>query len=54
MLFPPDMPPANKPVSIEQVDIVRFDASGKGVEHWAVIDQLGMMQQMGMIPADGK
>lgn len=48
------MPATNKPVRVEQVDIVRYDASGKGVEHWAVIDQLGMMQQLGMIPADGK
>ncbi len=47
-------PATNKAVSIDQVDIVRFDASGKGVEHWAVIDQLTMLQQLGMIPTDGK
>jgi len=48
------MPATNKPVSIEQVDIVRFDKAGKGVEHWAVLDQLTMLQQLGLIPADGK
>lgn len=48
------MPATNKPVSIEQVDIIRFDATGKGVEHWAVIDQLTMLQQLGVIPMEGK
>lgn len=48
------MPATNKSVQIEQTDIIRFDASGKGVEHWAVIDQLGMLQQLGLIPTDGK
>ena len=44
------MPATNKVVSIEQVDVMRFDASGKGVEHWSVMDQLTMMQQLGVIP----
>lgn len=48
------MPPTNKKVHIEQVDIVRFDANGKCVEHWGVMDQLVMMQQLGLMPADGK
>lgn len=48
------MPATNKSVRIEQVDIIRFDASGKAVEHWAVIDQLTMLQQLGVIPAEGK
>lgn len=48
------MPATNKTVRVEQVDIIRFDASGKGMEHWAVIDQLAMMQQLGIIPTEGK
>jgi predicted ester cyclase len=44
------MPATNKKVDIEQVDIIRYDAAGKGVEHWAVIDQLVMLQQLGVIP----
>lgn len=48
------MPATNKAVSIEQVDIMRFDAMGKGVEHWSVMDQLTMMQQLGLVPTDGK
>lgn len=47
-------PATNKPVSIDQVDIIRYDKAGKGVEHWAVLDQLTMLQQLGMIPTDGK
>jgi len=48
------MPATNKAVRVEQVDIIRFDASGKGVEHWAVIDQLTMLQQLGVIPMGDK
>jgi predicted ester cyclase len=31
--------------------IARFDESGKWVEDWASWDQLGMLQQLGVIPA---
>lgn len=48
------MAATNKAVSVEQTDIIRFDAAGKGVEHWAVIDQMTMMQQLGLMSADGK
>lgn len=48
------MPATNKKVDIEQVDIIRYDAAGKGVEHWAVIDQLTLLQQLGVIPTEGK
>lgn len=33
--------------------ILRFE-SGKAVEHWAVRDELGMMQQLGVIPDPGQ
>lgn len=48
------MAATNKAVSFEQTDIIRFDASGKGVDHWAVADQMTMMQQLGLMPAGGK
>ncbi len=48
------MPATNKAVDVEQVDIMRFDSAGKGVEHWGVIDQLTMLQQLGVIPTEGK
>ncbi len=47
------MPPTGKRVTIEVFDLHRF-ADGKLVEHWAVADQLGMMQQLGLVPAPGQ
>ena len=40
-----------KHVSFAEVHIIRI-ANGKAVEHWGVEDMLGMMQQLGAIPAD--
>jgi predicted ester cyclase len=45
------MPATNKSVSVDGVDIVVFK-DGKAVEHWEVSDQLGMMQQLGMMGGD--
>ena len=44
-----DMPAANKSATWDETHIVRF-ADGKIAEHWAVIDQLGMLTQLGFIP----
>jgi|WetSurMetagenome_2_1015567.scaffolds.fasta_scaffold132602_1 steroid delta-isomerase-like uncharacterized protein len=46
------VPPTGKHMSIQVIDIVRF-ADGKAVEHWGVMDVMGMMQQLGAIPAPG-
>jgi steroid delta-isomerase-like uncharacterized protein len=46
------MPPSGKSVSIGVIDIIRI-ADGKFVEHWGQIDSMGMMQQLGAIPAPG-
>lgn len=43
------MPPTGKHFSVNTIDIVRF-ADGKIAEHWGVTDNLGMMQQLGIIP----
>jgi predicted ester cyclase len=43
------MPPTGKQVTVEVLDITRF-AGGKAVEHWGVADNLGMMQQLGVVP----
>ncbi len=43
------MPPTGKRVTFEVFDISRF-AGGKLVEHWGVADNLGMMQQLGVVP----
>ncbi len=47
------MPATGKKIEVKGVDIVRF-VNGKAVEHWAVSDDLAMMQQLGMIPAPGQ
>lgn len=44
------IPPTGKAVTISVIDIIRL-ANGQMVEHWAVVDQLGLMQQLGAIPA---
>jgi predicted ester cyclase len=47
------IPPTGKRVEQEQIHIVRFEA-GKAVEHRAVRDDLAMMRQLGLVPADGR
>ena len=44
------IPPTGKAVLVTGISIDRC-ANGKVVEHWDVFDQLGMMQQLGVIPA---
>lgn len=44
------IPPSGKNVSVEVIDFVRF-AGGKFVEHWGLMDNASMMQQLGAIPA---
>jgi steroid delta-isomerase-like uncharacterized protein len=44
------MPPTGRSFQQEQVHFVCF-REGKGIEHWAVRDDLGMMRQLGVIPA---
>ena len=46
------IPPTGKSVSFGVVDTVRI-AGGKLVEHWGQMDNMGMMQQLGVIPAPG-
>lgn len=43
------IPNSGKHFTIPVIDIMRF-GDGKVVEHWSVIDRLGMMQQLGAIP----
>ena len=45
------MPPSGKSATWEEVHITRYH-NGKGVEHWANMDQLGLLQQLGVIEAD--
>jgi predicted ester cyclase len=46
------IPPSGRQVSMGLIDIVRI-CEGRVVEHWSVGDNLGMMQQLGVIPQPG-
>ena len=41
--------PAGREVQIEVIDIVRIEG-GQIVEHWNVVDRLGLLQQLGALP----
>jgi predicted ester cyclase len=42
--------PTGREVQIEVIDIVRVEG-GQIVEHWNVVDRLGLLQQLGALPA---
>ena len=44
------IPPTRKQVSVGGTAIDRFE-NGQSVEHWEVFDQVGLMQQLGVIPS---
>lgn len=43
-------PPSGKPVEVDVIDILRFE-DGILVEHWGIADQVGLMLQVGAMPA---
>ena len=45
------MPATGKSVDVQVIDIMRFGEDGLVREHWGLFDALGMMQQLGAIPA---
>ena len=47
------MPPTGKSVVISGISIERF-ANGKIAESWVNFDQMGMLQQLGVIPVSGR
>ncbi|HYN88066.1 MAG TPA: ester cyclase [Ardenticatenaceae bacterium] len=47
------IPPTGKRVTLAGITILRF-AGGKVVERWSESDFLGMLQQLGVIPAPGQ
>jgi steroid delta-isomerase-like uncharacterized protein len=46
------IPPSGQSVSFGVYDIIRM-AGGKVVEHWGQMDNMGLMQQLGVVPAAG-
>ena len=47
------LPPSGKQMTVEVIDIFRI-ADMKITEHWVVGDELGMLQQLGALPAPGQ
>jgi predicted ester cyclase len=45
-----NIPPTGKSITVSGINIFRM-VNGLAVEQWALIDDLGMMQQLGLIPA---
>jgi predicted ester cyclase len=46
------VPATGKHVVIDVIDIIRI-ADGQLIEHWNVLDMLGLMQQVGALPTRG-
>ena len=44
------IPPTGKSFTIAGIDVYRLH-DGKMAEHWHVVDQLALLQQLGLIPA---
>jgi steroid delta-isomerase-like uncharacterized protein len=44
------MPATGKRVSVQVIDIVRFNEDGLACEHWGVFDLMGMATQLGAVP----
>ncbi len=44
------IPPTDRPISVEAITIHRI-ADGKIAEEWTVWDALGLLQQIGAVPA---
>ena len=44
------IPPTGKPIVVSSSIVSRFE-NGKWAEDWVLIDMLGMLQQLGVIPA---
>ena len=44
------IPPTGKSFNFTDADLVRFDKTGKAIEHWAVQDGSAMMMQLGVVP----
>lgn len=45
------IPATGRSANVDLIDITRFGDDGLAREHWGVVDQLAMLQQLGVIPA---
>ena len=47
----PGMPPTGKSFSMGAIDVFTFDGAGMNTDHYGVHDIMGMMGQLGLLPA---
>jgi len=47
------VPPTGKQIKVKYIDIWRVE-NGKLVENWVQMDQLGLLQQLGVVPTPGQ
>jgi predicted ester cyclase len=48
--FIPNMPATGKTFEMEAIYIVRINDKGQIAEHWGVVDTIGTMGQLGLLP----
>ena len=49
--LPPGVAATHKPFAVKHVHLIRFSEDGRALEHSAVRDDLGMILQIGLLPA---
>ncbi len=50
---PMGAPATGKPFSVEGIDVAILDEDGKFREHYGIFDVMGMLGQLGLLPAPG-
>lgn len=48
--FMPGMEPTGKRYTLEGIDIVRYGDDGRATDHWGIVDMMGAMGQLGLLP----
>ena len=49
--FIPGMPATGKTFAMDAIYVVRINERGQIAEHWGVVDTIGTMSQLGLLPA---
>ncbi len=47
------IPATGRSATVKIIDITRFGDDGLAREHWGMVDQLALMQQIGVLPSAG-
>ena len=52
--FIPGMPATGKTFAMDAIYLVRINEQGQIAEHWGVVDTIGAMAQLGLLPSPGQ